>query len=172
MLELGKTNWGEWKDSQWNDGDDKLWLCGTKARIEAPQGTGDDTALNGLQVARCEVPKVLDIKLTPQTAAKCDAVGVPKTVEHNKTFQTECEASTACTFKETLQNSISETNTMRRSKTILRKSTEGWSNSKSISATAGYSNTLTFGGKFPPGTNMVGMDMAFSASLTAAATFE
>uniref|UniRef100_A0A671P6B9 Vitelline membrane outer layer 1 homolog a n=1 Tax=Sinocyclocheilus anshuiensis TaxID=1608454 RepID=A0A671P6B9_9TELE len=41
-------NWGDWSQMCWGTG-----ICGIKTRIEEPQGSGDDTALNDVRMYCC-----------------------------------------------------------------------------------------------------------------------
>ncbi len=46
------TNWGDW--GGWSDACEGKGICGIKTRVEAPQGRGDDTALNDVCMFCCD----------------------------------------------------------------------------------------------------------------------
>ncbi|KAL1253499.1 hypothetical protein QQF64_018192 [Cirrhinus molitorella] len=46
------THWGDWGD--WSETCRGKGICGIKARVEAPQGIGDDTALNDVRMYCCK----------------------------------------------------------------------------------------------------------------------
>ncbi|KAK9954916.1 hypothetical protein ABG768_014830 [Culter alburnus] len=46
------TGWGDWGD--WSSACGGRGICGIKTRVESPQGSGDDTALNDAQMYCCE----------------------------------------------------------------------------------------------------------------------
>ncbi|XP_052443446.1 vitelline membrane outer layer protein 1 [Carassius gibelio] len=52
FLKGGGTNWGDW--GTWSDSCEGKGICGLKTRIEAPQGRGDDTALNDMIMYCCD----------------------------------------------------------------------------------------------------------------------
>lgn len=47
--------WGTWQDQWQGDGDIGYYVCGAAIRSERSQGTGDDTAANGLRLTYCYV---------------------------------------------------------------------------------------------------------------------
>uniref|UniRef100_A0A8C2J8W6 Vitelline membrane outer layer 1 homolog a n=1 Tax=Cyprinus carpio TaxID=7962 RepID=A0A8C2J8W6_CYPCA len=52
------TLWGKWGD--WSQMCRGTGICGIKTRIEEPQGSGDDTALNDVRIFNCSREQVLE----------------------------------------------------------------------------------------------------------------
>ncbi|KAK9954915.1 hypothetical protein ABG768_014829 [Culter alburnus] len=52
VLKGDGTAWGDWGD--WSSACGGKGICGIKTRVEGPQGSGDDTALNDAQMYCCE----------------------------------------------------------------------------------------------------------------------
>ena len=50
----GGQGWGSW--STWNQCPSNTAICGLSSRFESPQGGGDDTAMNGLELKCCNRP--------------------------------------------------------------------------------------------------------------------
>lgn len=48
----GQTNWGTWLSADMRCPPNQA-ICGLRTRIEPPQGSGDDTALNGIEFVCC-----------------------------------------------------------------------------------------------------------------------
>ncbi len=46
--------WGDWRS--WLGNYNGSAICGVRAKVEAPVGLGDDTALNNLQFSWCSLP--------------------------------------------------------------------------------------------------------------------
>ncbi|XDV37967.1 hypothetical protein PO909_007477 [Leuciscus waleckii] len=52
LLQGDGTAWGDW--GNWSPKCKGTGICGTQTRIEAPQGSGDDTALNDVRMFCCD----------------------------------------------------------------------------------------------------------------------
>ncbi|KXZ43365.1 hypothetical protein GPECTOR_92g588 [Gonium pectorale] len=56
--------WGTWNDYTYCPGES--YICGIQVRVEGKQGSGDDTALNGMRIGCCSFPSSNETAVTTQ----------------------------------------------------------------------------------------------------------